>query len=356
MIAIAGNSSARIDHTFVPPCKTYYIKTAKLRIIEAVLHRFHFMLLPYYYMRLLKIAVKIRPTVIFGNYPNEVMFVSAYLVSKKLKLPFYAYMHDLWEENMRYSGRKKFALKWEKEILTHSKRLICCTKNQQEYYNKKYGLKSDLLLHPVMDERIAEFKGLTKKADGLEKKVVFVGSLSSNMNEDALISISKAMALLPQNYKFYWYPIADIPVDYLKSKGFDISRILIKVVSTTEMLREISEANILIAPLSFKNCSEHEVETVFSNKLLIYFTSGTPILVYSPKDSFHSVSARKDKWGLVVDEDNIENLAVAIEKLSNDDELRNELVKGAILEAKRRTASSQAEVLYNWVKHDTWID
>ena len=136
MEAIAGNNSSRIDFSFNPPCKTTYIKIPKIRIIESLLHRFHFMLLPYYYRRILRISKKVKPSIIFGNYPNEVMFVAAYLVSKKLKLPFYAYMHDLWEENMKYAGRKKFASRWEKEILTNAKRLICCTQSQQFFYEK----------------------------------------------------------------------------------------------------------------------------------------------------------------------------------------------------------------------------
>jgi glycosyltransferase involved in cell wall biosynthesis len=348
--AIGGNSFTKVDEDFLPPCKTTYINLPKGRIVESVLQRIHYLLLPYYFLRIFNLAKKIKPTVIFGNYPNEVMFVAAYLVSKRLKLPFYSYMHDLWEENMKYSGRKTFALKWEKEILTHSKRLICCTKYQQEYYKNKYGLDSELLLHPVLDERISEFKGYNKRKDGAEKKIAFVGSLSSNMNEDALITISKAIALLPQNFKFYWYPITDIPKDFLEKKGFDISRIVIKVISTKEMLAEISGADILIAPLSFKNCSEHEVKTVFSNKLLIYLTSGTPILVFSPKDSFHSVIARNDKWGLVVDEDNIEKLSKEINNLIHDQETQKELVLHAILESKRRTSSSQAINLLRWVQ------
>ena len=172
------------------------------------------------------------------------------------------------------------------------------------------------------------------------------------MNEDALITISKSIASLPDNYKFYWYPIHDIPLSYLDKKGFDLSRIVIKVISTKEMLKAISEADVLIAPLSFKNCSEYEVKTVFSNKLLIYFTSGTPILVFSPKDSFHSVSAKKDKWGLVVDKDNIGKLASEIEKLSNDKFLQKCLISGAINEAKKRSSSSQAIQLRKWVKFD----
>ena len=73
--------------------------------------------------------------------------------------------------------RKKFALKWEKIILTQSKRLICCTTFQQDYYKHKYGVDSYLLLHPVLDEKIANFKGYIKRTERVNKKIAFVGSL-----------------------------------------------------------------------------------------------------------------------------------------------------------------------------------
>jgi len=353
MEAIASNNFNKIDHTFHAPCKTYYINTPNIRIIESFLHRFHYLFLPYYYLRILRLTKKTKPTVIFGNYPNEVMFVAAYLVSKKLRIPFYSYMHDLWEENMKRKGRKKFALKWEEEILRNSKRLICCTKFQQDFYKEKYGLDSDILMHPVLDENIDQFKGFNKKGNSGEKKIAFVGSLSSSMNEDALITISKAINLLPPNFSFYWYPINDIKKAQLEKKGFDTSRIFIKVLTTDEMLREIADADILIAPLSFKNCSAYEVKTVFSNKLLIYLTSGTPIIVFSPKDSFHTELAKQGGWAYVADEDSAEKLAVEIEVLSLNITLQEQLVKNAISEAKKRTASSQALILHQWVMLDS---
>lgn len=355
MEVIAGNSFTRVDQTFIAPCKTTYINLPKGRIVESVLQRIHYLLLPYYFLRILFIAGKVKPSIIFGNYPNEVMFVAAYLVAIRMKLPFYSYMHDLWEENMKYSGRKKFALKWEKIILTQSKRLICCTSFQQVYYKNKYGVDSDLLLHPVLDEKISNFKGYVNRTQRAEKKIAFVGSLSSAMNEDALITISKAIASLPDDYQFYWYPINDLPLDYLLKQGFDISRIHIKVLSTQEMLEAISKADIVIAPLSFKNCSEQEVKTVFSNKLLVYLTSGTPILVFSPKESLHTVLASKDKWAMVIDEDSTESLAKAIEQLCFDEEQQKYFVNKGIEEAKKRSASSQAKFLFEWVCNDSKI-
>jgi hypothetical protein len=73
-----------------------------------------------------------------------------------------------------------------------------------------------------------------------------------------------------------------------------------------------SEAHVLVAPLSHKNCSIDEVRTVFSTKLLEYLIAGRPIVVFAPEDSYHAESARRGGWGgYVVSEDSPAALASA---------------------------------------------
>ncbi len=349
MFAIGGTTFTKFDHSFKPPCETKYIRFPR-NYFFSILSNFHLYFFWFYYWYLFFLVKKIKPDIIFGNYPHEVMFVASYKVARKLNIPFYAYMHDLWEENTE-NDRAKFATKWEGEILKHSKRVICCTSKQQEHYKLKYGIETDLLLHPIPDEDLVGLKYNIVNSSIVE--VAFVGSDSSAMNRDALKTISRAITYLPDQYKLTWYPINDIPLDNLNKMGFDTSKIEIKLVSTQEMRSCIKKSTILIAPLSFKNCSLSEVKTVFSNKLLTYFITGRPILVYSPENSFHSISAKKDGWGMVVSEEDEINLANQIKFLSENETIQKEVVQMAIEEAQKRSASSQAKNLYEWVIADT---
>jgi glycosyltransferase involved in cell wall biosynthesis len=172
------------------------------------------------------------------------------------------------------------------------------------------------------------------------------------MNTDALVTLSKAVASLPPQYRLYWYPISGIPLDYLTSEGFDTSRIVMRVVSTADMRRELTEASVLVAPLSFKNCSTAEVKTVFSNKLLTYLITGRPILVYGPSDSYHVGSAAARGWGWVVSHDDADLLAESIRSLAENPALQEELVEQGFGEARRRRSSLIAADLGAWVQHD----
>jgi hypothetical protein len=91
------------------------------------------------------------------------------------------------------------------------------------------------------------------------------------------------------------------------------------------------------------------VQTVFATKTLDYLNSGTPILVFSPKESFHSYSADKNGWGLVVNVESKSMLINTIVKLLSDKILRNQLVTSAYKESESRRSSQFASRLLKWV-------
>ena len=46
--------------------------------------------------------------VVLAAFPREDFFVAAFLAARRLRLPFYAHMHDLWQENMPAGARRPF--------------------------------------------------------------------------------------------------------------------------------------------------------------------------------------------------------------------------------------------------------
>ena len=85
-----------------------------------------------------------------------------------------------------------------------------------------------------------------------------------------------------------------------------------------------------------------EVKTVYATKTLDYLVSGTPILVFSPLDSFHTISAKEKGWGLIVAEDSPKALVEGIIRLKTEAELGNSLVNAAFEEAESRSAINYA--------------
>ncbi len=293
-----------------------------------------------------------RPTAILAGSSQVNMFVGAFRVAQRAGLPFYAHMHDLWEEN-ESPGRDtyKLAKRWEKVILTKARRVLCMTEVQADFYRAKYGVSPCLLPHAITPQILDAAPKQLLQPTNPRRTVLFVGSVSGIMNMDALRVLAKASELLPEDMQLLFLSLAS--KKDLTDLGIASSRLSARTVPREEVWRTLSASHVLIAPLSHKNGSADEVRTVFSTKLLEYLVSGRPILVFGPDYSFHVQSARKHGWGLVVDRDDPQALADGIMKILTDEGLAKQLVSCALLEAGRRDARVFARQLHDWVVEDS---
>jgi glycosyltransferase involved in cell wall biosynthesis len=353
--AIAGYSRyVRPDPEFSPPCETRYLALPRLvpRVYEALNWT-----VPSVVWRTLSSSIRktfkeLRTDIVLAAYPREDFLVAAFHAARKLRLPFYAHMHDLWIENLpRRSAAFRLAEKWEPIILKESTRVLCMTAAMQEYYNKKYGIQPDLLPHTIPEQQCLAAPTEIRPPRMSKPTVLFVGTISPSMNLDALKVLAAASELLPSEYELLFCTSFERAL--VNSLGICSSRLKVKYVTRAEVQRLQSEAHVLIAPLSHKSCSAGEVHTVFSTKLLEYLISGRPIVVFAPNGSYHAKSARENGWGYVVTEDSPSALAAAILKVATDDRLASKLVCGALKEARSRNAKLHAERLQEWVITDT---
>ena len=170
------------------------------------------------------------------------------------------------------------------------------------------------------------------------------------MNLDSLRAVSKAIDLLQEDVEFLM--LCSHSPEELSKMGLSISRLRTQWAPRKEAQRIQSASHVLVAPLSHKNCSEEEVRTVFSTKLLEYFVSGRPTLLCAPDHSFHVHSARKGGWALIVDKDDPQAIADGMTTLLENEQVAAGVVKGALAEARRRDARVHAFQLEKWVEQD----
>jgi glycosyltransferase involved in cell wall biosynthesis len=224
------------------------------------------------------------------------------------------------------------------------------TEAMQRHYEKKYGLQTELLPHsiPEQDYLRAPREMLLPRMP--KPTVLFVGAVNPAMNLNALKVLASASECLPHEYELLYCTSTELAT--LQRMGIQSSRLRATYVSRAEVQRLQSEAHVLVAPLSHKDCAVDEVRTVFSTKLLEYLLSGRPIVVFAPEDSYHAESARKHGWGYVVTEDSPAALAAAIVQVTTDENLAAELVRSALQEAHSRQARQHAQRLQEWVVTD----
>jgi glycosyltransferase involved in cell wall biosynthesis len=355
--AVAGYSqSSRSDSAFLPPCPTSYLARQRIlpRVYDGLLRRFPDVVCRSIRTSIQRTLAKLNTHVVLAAFPFDDFLVATFMAARRLHLPFYAYMHDLWIEN-KSAGRAEaeFAKRWEPVILKRGTRVLCITEAMQKHYETKYNIKTYLMPHSIAEEDFLQAP-VEIRPPGLPKPtILFAGGVSSEMNVDSLRVLARASELLPKDYELLFCSHSDLRT--LSRLGIRSSRLQIRYVSRLEVQRLQSNAHVLIAPLSHENCSKDEVRTVFSTKLLEYLVAGRPILVFAPEDSYQAESARRKGWGYVVTDNSPAALAAAIEKVIKDESLAASLVRGALKEARSRNAKRYAGQLSTWVYADTEI-
>jgi glycosyltransferase involved in cell wall biosynthesis len=354
---IAGhNEYSKSDPAFQPPCPTVRLMLGKAvrlypRVYGALKRRcpeaVSFVLRHSLYRELKQLGAG----AVLAAFPYDTYVVAAFHAARRLGVPFYVHMHDLWLENRAAeTAEGRFAARWEPIILRQAERVLCMTEAMQRHYKKKYGIRTDHLPHCISEK---DFLGSPSRiqAPQLDKPTaLFVGAVSHEMNLDALQVLANASELLPPEYEMRFCTASDLAT--LNRKGITSSRLRVEFLSRTEVQQLQARAHVLIAPLSHRNCAVDEVRTVFSTKLLEYLISGRPIIVFGPEDSYHVESARAHGWGFPVIHNSPAELARAIERVTRDQDLAAELVQGALQEARRRRAQWHAKRLLEWVTTD----
>jgi glycosyltransferase involved in cell wall biosynthesis len=294
---------------------------------------------------------KLGAGVVLATFPHDTYLVAAFHAARRLGLPLYVHMHDLWMENRAAeTAEGRFAARWEPIILKQATRVLCMTETMQRHYEKKYGIRTDCLPHCISEKDFLGAPSQVRPPQMDKPTALFVGAISHEMNLDALQVLGRASDLLPPEYTLHFCTPLDVAT--LNRKGISSSRLRVEYLSRTEVQRLQGRAHVLIAPLSHENCAVDEVRTVFSTKLLEYLISGRPIIVFGPEDSFHVESARTNGWGYVVTNNSPAELAKAIERVVLDQDLAIKLVLGALQEARRRRAQIHAKRLQEWVTTD----
>ncbi|MEI8372055.1 MAG: glycosyltransferase [Planctomycetota bacterium] len=336
--AIAGwEHGVKIDPDYPPICPTHVLRfwpSILQRLMQHRLQNFYYWIAKWFVYRKLK---RLRSTAVFSACtPDGIFFVASFLACRRLGIPFLGHMHDLWLENTRQgSFLQKLAQKWEPVIFREADKIFCMTDTQRDYYKDKYGGNYEIIPHCVPpDVDIPRNPSVRTKSSDEVIQILYTGNFSSAMNVDALRGLVACLDFLPENYRVMM--LANASVETRQAERLCHPRIDWDWMSVAAARKLMREADILFLPLSFKNCSPEEVRTVFATKTLDYLTSGVPILVYSPATCHHSRSAKSHGWGCVVDDDNPQVLAQAIQDLAGDRSRRESLVMGAVEEAKRR--------------------
>nr|WP_320161340.1 glycosyltransferase [uncultured Methanoregula sp.] len=261
---------------------------------------------------------------------------AAYIASRELGIPFIFYAFDYYSFQGEDPVLRSFAGIYESELVQAAAAVIVPNECMCAEYLKRYGISATILHNPFdleSYENQISVENRTPAVEKAEKEIVYTGAIY-DAHYDAFRNLIAAIAL-PETIPVRIHLYTPQSPHHLLANNINGPRVVVhKAQQVTAMPAIQQNADILFLPLSFNPRFREIVKTSAPGKIGEYLASKRPVLVHAPKDSFVSWYFKKYHCGLVVDEDDPRELAKAINLLTTDEKLCQELTRNAYERAK----------------------
>jgi len=260
---------------------------------------------------------------------------AALSASRDLDIPFIFYAFDYYSFHGAEPLLREFAAKYESDLVQSAANVIVPNEYMYEEYLKRYGINATIIHNPfdTLDyEKQAQGQTKNNNKSPNEIKIVYTGAIY-DAHYDAFRNLIKAIKSL-ENFNIMIHLYTPQSQYRLTENNITGPVVVHEAQPVTTMPSIQRNADILFLPLSFGSQFPEVIKTSAPGKLGEYLASKRPILVHAPKNSFVSWYFKKYHCGLVVDEDNPQLLALAVQRLINDKDLCQEITENASSRAK----------------------
>lgn len=316
------------------PGSFYYLKPAfhlarpnrfKLRVLRNVFNNI---------WRIYRRAVQLK-TIIRENNINVVVSCSgdlydmpaACLACMWTSTSFVAYMFD--DYMYQWTGPlRQWAVWLEPKFIKQAKAVIVPNEFLKDEYFRRYGVQSTIIRNPCDVQGSGGNSSHPVVSDKAMFNIVYTGSVY-HAHYDAFRNLVQAVQSLGRGDILFHIYTAQ-PKEQLESEGIAGNSVVYhEHIGQEEVNRVLSQADLLFLPLAFNSPIPEVIKTSAPGKMGEYLATGMPILVHAPADSFVSWYFRKNKCGVVIDDNNPVTLAQAIEKILAETELLRDIGENA---------------------------
>jgi len=252
---------------------------------------------------------------------------AGYLASRWRRVPFFAYIFDYYSYQWVNRFHRFFARCMEPIILKNAVGIVVPNEFLRDEYCKRYKVIPTVIHNPVESCDIENESKISWPSKKGEIKIVYTGAVY-HAHYDAFRNLIIAILKIGRpEIKLHIYT-AQSPKE-LEKEEIHGPIVFHNHMEQTLVSKIQRHADILFMPLAFNSPIPEVIRTSAPGKMGEYLASGRPILVHSPSDSFISWYFNTFKCGLVVDQNNPNNLSQAIKRIIDDGNLRTTLVKNA---------------------------
>jgi glycosyltransferase involved in cell wall biosynthesis len=288
--------------------------------------------------------------VVFGIFPDEFYTYAACRLAQRKKLPFYSWLHNTYLDN-RTGILKMIASTIQPRIFNYSKRIFTMSQGMNDYYQEHYPEYKDKfvpLLHGFYtpDEAPAINTQINDPV-----KFMMTGNINHS-NRDATERLAKAV--LRQSPKNELHIFGGTPKSVWDNMGIIGRQVYLHgfVPQLQQLVDSFDQYDIMLLPHGFEgNLSEAEYLTIFPTRTIPLLYSGKPILAHVPADTAISIMLKNKSCAFLVTKKDDDILGSAIEQMIDSENLRDDLVRNALIAAKdydvRNIVLSLKNILFN---------
>lgn len=292
---------------------------------------------------------------IVNNFHPEAILTVAYgfswlaasALAEHFKLPLHLIVHDDWPSQTKLlPWLKDAANKQFGNIYRQAKSRLCVSPYMVECYEKRYGVKGSVL-YPSRAADVPEFEQPSAKYKLSSAPLVFAYAGSINSQGQANNLISLASVLEPLSGKLIVY--CSLTKESINRIGLNKDNVIIRpIIPYKKLIYTLqNEADVLFVPMNFDTEYQSNMQLCFPSKLTDYTATALPLLIWGP---FYCSAVRwaKENPGVaeVVEQEDIEELARAVNKLAKAPEYRLRLATNAL--TKGHEYFSHATVTQNF--------
>lgn len=257
---------------------------------------------------------------------------AGFLASRKLKLPFFAYIFD--DYVYQWTGYyRNFAKIVAPYIFKHSSGIIGPNEIICSEYQKRYNITPLLVRNPCEKNEFSHVVNEKWPSENGKIKIIYTGAIYL-YNYDCFHDLIQSMSIL-QEYNLELHLFTAQAKDELETQGIVGPNVFIHThVPYSQIIEQQHEADILFLPLSFESKLQEVVRTSAPGKMGEYLASGRPVLAHVPSNSAVAYYFTNNNCGWVTNQKGTDYLCKEIGTIISNTQIRKERTQNAIIQAK----------------------
>lgn len=268
------------------------------------------------------------PAAIVGCSGDPFDLPAAHLAASRMKLPFIAYLFDDPAYQFPVGVYREIAHFWERRWLGCASALVVTNEVMAEDIVRRHpGARPVIVRNPIAGEVLPASEWRAPRPTGAPVRIVYTGSVY-HAQGTAFQNLIAAMTRDPGRYRLEIF--TSQPPRALHENGVVGQDVVhMGYIDSKRSIEVQKGADVLFLPLAFRSGISEVIRSSAPGKTGEYLSSGVPILVHAPRNSFISTFATDRNAAVVVDDDSVDAVARGLDEVSANVEARTRVSRGA---------------------------